>query len=346
MGLFDKKFCSVCGEKIGVLGNRKLEDGNLCKECANKLSPWFSERKSSTVDDIKGQLEYRENNKQAVAAFNPTRTFGTDYKVILDEDAKKFIVTSASNWKNANPDVLDFSDVTGCNLEIEEDKDEIMQKDREGKEVSYNPPRYNYEYDFYMTIDVNNPYFNQMRFKLNSSSVVIEPDVTQTAGGMFNRPVMPTHQQAPANRVGGGAMGGNVVGRPAGMQSGSVGPRPAGNQSAYAAARGNNVPPAHRVGAPQAGTVQSRPAMPQSQPARPMASSSQVTVKKVDPTTNAKYMEYKEMGEEIRAALLQIRQDVRDSAAPQAAVVCPYCGATTIPDENGRCEYCGAAVYQ
>ncbi len=32
MGLFDKKYCSICGEKIGFLGNRKLEDGNLCKK--------------------------------------------------------------------------------------------------------------------------------------------------------------------------------------------------------------------------------------------------------------------------------------------------------------------------
>ena len=34
MGLFDKKYCDVCGEKIGFLGNRKLDDGNLCKNCA------------------------------------------------------------------------------------------------------------------------------------------------------------------------------------------------------------------------------------------------------------------------------------------------------------------------
>lgn len=26
MGLFDKKFCDICGEKIGLLGNRKLAD--------------------------------------------------------------------------------------------------------------------------------------------------------------------------------------------------------------------------------------------------------------------------------------------------------------------------------
>lgn len=38
MGLFDKKNCDICGEKIGLLGNRKLDDGNLCKNCARKLS--------------------------------------------------------------------------------------------------------------------------------------------------------------------------------------------------------------------------------------------------------------------------------------------------------------------
>ena len=36
--LFEKKECSVCGGEIGLLGNRKLEDGNLCKNCAAKLS--------------------------------------------------------------------------------------------------------------------------------------------------------------------------------------------------------------------------------------------------------------------------------------------------------------------
>ena len=32
MGLFDKKYCSICGEKIGFLGNRKLEDGSVAME--------------------------------------------------------------------------------------------------------------------------------------------------------------------------------------------------------------------------------------------------------------------------------------------------------------------------
>ena len=73
MGLFDKKICDICGEKIGLLGNRKLADGNLCKDCAKKLSPWFEERRHSTVEDIKRQLEYREKNKKAVMDFCITR---------------------------------------------------------------------------------------------------------------------------------------------------------------------------------------------------------------------------------------------------------------------------------
>ena len=84
MGLFDKKYCDICGEKIGLLGNRKLEDGNLCKDCAKKLSPWFSDRRRSTVADIKGQLAYREENRGKAAQFcitargilqTPTPTF-------------------------------------------------------------------------------------------------------------------------------------------------------------------------------------------------------------------------------------------------------------------------------
>ena len=174
MGLFDmfkKKECSICGGEIGLLGNRKLEDGNMCKECANKLSPWFSDRRNSTIAEINEQLAYREENKNAVATFGTTRTIGMNTKILFDENAQKFLVTSARDWKEANPDVLDFSQVTGCTLDIDEDTREEKTKDKEGKYVSYNPPRYDYYYDFYMTIHVNHPYFDEIKFKLNGSSV-------------------------------------------------------------------------------------------------------------------------------------------------------------------------------
>ena len=62
--IFEKKECAICGGEIGLLGNRKLEDGNMCKECANKLSPWCDDRRHSTVQKIAAQLEYREKIKK------------------------------------------------------------------------------------------------------------------------------------------------------------------------------------------------------------------------------------------------------------------------------------------
>lgn len=254
MGLFDKKSCNICGGKIGLLGNRKLEDGNLCKDCAKNLSPFFSERRRSTVADIRDQLAYREANKAAVAAFRVTRTLGMGTKVLLDEDAGRFIVTSARRWQEENPDVLDFSQVTGCNVDIRETRQEITLRDKDGNEKSYSPPRYEHDYDFWITIHVNHPYFDEIRFRLNSGSITVE---------------------APTGRI--MMQGGADVGR-----------------------------------------------------------------RSVD------YREHEAMAEEIKAALTQVRQMVRESIAaanaPKMAQTCPFCGATTTPDAQGRCEFCGGAV--
>lgn len=170
MGLFDKKYCDVCGEKIGLLGNRKLEDGNLCKDCARKLSPFFSERRSSTVAQIKEQLAYREENERQLGSFNPTLVFGNNEKVYVDVNAKKFIVTSSSNWRGANPDIIDFSQVTACNTDIVENRDEIYTEDAEGNRRSYNPPRYEVEYEFNVVIQVNSPWFSQIELELSSGN--------------------------------------------------------------------------------------------------------------------------------------------------------------------------------
>lgn len=191
MGLFDKKYCDICGEKIGLLGNRKLEDGNLCKDCAKKLSPWFSERRSSTVAEIREQLDWREANRERTAQFRTTRTFGERTKLLLDEQHRWFAVTRESNPATDNADVLDISAITGCRTDIDESRTElkIETKDQDGKIVrkSYNPPRYEYDYDFYIIISVNVPYFSEMKFKLNDSCVHIpfQPTTIRWTGSSF-----------------------------------------------------------------------------------------------------------------------------------------------------------------
>ena len=189
MGLFDKKYCDICGEKIGLLGNRKLEDGNLCKDCAKKLSPWFSDRRRSTVEDIKGQLAYREENREKAAQFRTTRSFGEDRKVLLDEEHRWFTVTRARDLAEANPDILDFDAITGCRMDIDESRTELTRKDADGKDVSYIPPRYEYSYDFFLVISVRHPYFDEMRFSLNSSSVYYEPQKLPQRAPMSHAPM-------------------------------------------------------------------------------------------------------------------------------------------------------------
>lgn len=237
-GLFEKKSCGVCGKELGLLGKRKLEDGYICKDCASLLSPYFSERRSSTLDQIKEQLVYREANKDSVAAFNVTRTLGTGRKVLLDEDARTFIVTSSSSWRGENPDVIAFEQVTGCDVDIREHREEIKKDGEDGKKVSYDPPRFDTDYEIWVTIHINSPWFDEISFK--------------------------TH--------------------------------------------GNRL--------------------------EERGSSEYITA--INAAT--------EIREALTAAREEVRAAVAAASAPKIARTCPHCNASTIPDANGRCEYCGGTI--
>lgn len=173
-----------------------------------------------------------------------------------------------------------------------------------------------------MIISVNNPYFDEMKFRLNNSSVYIEPQNT------VQRPMM--GQQ--------GMMGQRpMAGRP---QSGMVGQRPMMNQP------GMNQRP--MAGRPQSGMMGQRPMMGQ------MNAS-------FDPENNREYRKYREMGDEIRAALLQVMENARggaaqtapmqqeapmqqqDTFAPTPAAAGPWtCSACGGQNDGKFCEYCGA----
>ena len=314
MGLFDKKYCDICGAQIKLLGNKKLEDGNCCKDCVSKLSPWFSDRRHSTVEEIKAQIEYREANKAEVEAFNVTRTIGDNTKVLIDEDQKKFIVTSSSKWRDCNPDVIPFSSVTGCNTRIDESKSEITTKGPDGHEVSCNPQRFSFDYDFYVTIHINNPFFDEINFRINSSSV--EETVTVQ------------------NQAANAPMGGP---RP-GMNPPAGGPRPGMNVPAGGPRPGMNAP----AGGPRPGA---------NVPGGSMVGGSAATIS-VDAVTNTnhgtEYTNYENALAELKELFTGIRETTRSeaaaAAAPKVPVKCPNCGATGLPTASGCCEYCGSAL--
>jgi len=166
-----KKECDICGGKIGLLGNRKLDDGNCCKDCANKLSPWMTGRRKTTVEDIKQHLAYREENKRKLQQFNPSNIVGENWKVFVDPNMGAFAVSRSNNFRTENPDLILLSQVVSCEIDRQEHQEEVYMETSDGSRRSYNPPRYDYSYDFEVNIQVNSPWFNEIKFRLNSSTI-------------------------------------------------------------------------------------------------------------------------------------------------------------------------------
>ena len=236
MGLFDKKFCDICGEKIGMLGNRKLDDGNLCKECAKKLSPWFEERRHSTVASIKEQLAYREANKEKVRAFQITRDLKGEsrYHVYLDDNKRQFAVASAMNL-DVNPDILDLSQVTSCRLEVKQNRKEEQYRDKDGNLKDYNPPRYTYTYDYWIRLAVSSPWFDDMDFQLNSFSIDDQERAKmmnmESVGGQIVAALTGNAYSQPMGGMQGNAMYGQPMG---GMQGNAMYGQPMGGMQGNA----------------------------------------------------------------------------------------------------------------
>lgn len=188
MGLFDKKECSICGAKIGLLGNKKLSDGNMCKDCEKKLSVWFKNRKESSISDIQNQLAKREANKEELNVFNATRAYGEFGCILIDENMKKFvalsdtsdgffgdvkIVTSIDQIKDKNPDIIEFSQVESVDIDVKVTSKEEKQTVN-GEQVSYNPKHYVYMALFYINIKIKqHPFIKSIKIQLNNNAIHI-----------------------------------------------------------------------------------------------------------------------------------------------------------------------------
>ena len=181
MGLFDvfkKKDCEICGKEVGIFGYKKLEDGEICKDCVKLLSPWFDDRRHSTVEQIKAQLAAREKNRQALQSWNYSLALGDYYTMYVKTEGDvpvSFVVSTTENFRENNADILEFSQVAACTPDIRESRDELKQTNSQGEKVSFDPPRYEYRYDFSVKLDIQGcPYIDDMRFRINASTVRLE----------------------------------------------------------------------------------------------------------------------------------------------------------------------------
>ncbi len=132
--MLEKKRCDVCGARIRLSANKSPKNVILCKNCASRLSVWFTGEKGSSLTEIREQLAFREANRREVLAFQTTRSYGTYTKLYVDEPAGKFLICGSSNFLEVNPDVLSFDQVTGCEIEIPETRHEIRRRVSPGKD--------------------------------------------------------------------------------------------------------------------------------------------------------------------------------------------------------------------
>ena len=170
-GFFEKKSCAFCSREAR-LGNNTLPDKNVvCDDCIKDKSPYIGSIKKFNLDQVKQHLAERAENRQKLQTFQETRVIGSYYKVRIDERQGLWLVSRSNDYRNDNTDVFTISQVTGCDLKIDENKTELQQKDAEGKYISYNPPRYEYSYDFDFTIYINSPWFSEIAFKINNNTI-------------------------------------------------------------------------------------------------------------------------------------------------------------------------------
>lgn len=183
---FLTKICSLCGANIFALGANSLKDGCYCKHCKTKLSPFFIHQNTLTVNDMRDQLEKRKKNEQFFTLFVPTKTIGNQPKLLIDENNSQFVVLLTSRGdRNPTPDVINFSQLADCSIEIEEDRTEVQYKDFNNNLKSFSPPYYAYSYNFFVNISVNIPYIQTIRIKINENPVDNDqPHIIEKTGGL------------------------------------------------------------------------------------------------------------------------------------------------------------------
>ena len=339
MGLFDKKYCDICGEKIRFLGNRKLNDGNMCKDCAEKLSPWLSGRRGMTVADIQAHMNYRADNYDQLQYFNPTRVIGTNMKLYIDDNQGLLFFSRNSNWRNSNPDLIRFDQITGVQIDIDET--------RHQREVVTPPPPPPPQQG---GIGQGRPGVQPPR---------PQPPRQTPPAPQPPRP-QPPRQTPPAPQPHGGP-GAQRPGQPgpSGQRPGQG--RPQGGQPQGGRPQGGHGGPGGR-GRNMPSPAPRDPMVVQGEyyytydfnvivyvnsewftEIRFRANSSSVEDSSSVAYQNA-YAEAYQYKTTLEALAGSNYTGSYEQTASRTAVTCPYCGATTIPDANGCCEYCGGAV--
>ena len=175
--LFGKRDCEICGGDMGLLGNYKLADGDLCKKCAENISPIMRVTKDYTVAQIKEHLAYREENAKLLEEFNPTEEYGTGAKLFFDFEMKRFAYARFGDWKDENADIIPFEQVTEVEIEIEDDEIEV---ENESEDENAEPVTVDVS-SFTAYIKIDSPWFSEIEIELTDGEYPAKSDTEKCA---------------------------------------------------------------------------------------------------------------------------------------------------------------------
>ena len=140
----------------------------------------FSRKPKDTRTD-----EYRESNRAKLSEFNVTKAWGIKkysdaMQFIYDKEKSQFVVVTGpeDTFRDREPDVIDFEQVKGVTLEVDEYWTE-GKSEFEPKPFNQNITQDRYKdvywrYDMYLIIETEHPYAGTIRYKMNYKPTVMK----------------------------------------------------------------------------------------------------------------------------------------------------------------------------
>ena len=146
--------------------------------------------------------EYLEENRRKLDQFNVTKAWGikkyrTAMQFVYDQERRQFVVVEgpvedpAVDFRDKNPDVIDFDQVKDVWLEVDEYWTE-GKGEFEPKPFNQNITQDRYKdvywrYDFYLNIETDHPYAGTIRYQMNFKPTITK--VPEKHGFIYRRGV-------------------------------------------------------------------------------------------------------------------------------------------------------------
>ena len=108
MDTFIELNCDLCHFKLTPYGSKVLKDGIICRNCAEKLSKWLTDKqlKQLSLQDIENHLQYRTKNLEHIKNFKFDKVIKGRYSLYIDSESREFVISKAMDLVADNSDVI------------------------------------------------------------------------------------------------------------------------------------------------------------------------------------------------------------------------------------------------